>query len=177
MKIFSAQNTDHKEFSLIEFRTELDALPLLNDLPSDVKVVDMFSLLNGHFVVFISCNNLKNVYEKLSSSVQTVGGYFTNDTIIECLKAFYYLNKPSISDSVIVLETDKFYKLFEVMHKSILAGLQVLDIKNQRSFSKNTIYLTGKVDLAEKFSKELSQSKDTKSVFMKSVSETFKNNF
>ncbi|MES2770298.1 MAG: hypothetical protein V4596_14240 [Bdellovibrionota bacterium] len=175
MKIFSAQTNEHKEFSLIEFSSELVALPLINELAREVKLIDMFSLLNGNFVVFISCNNLKKTFERLKSHPSTIGGYFTNDTNMESLQAFYYLNKASISDTVIVLETEKFYKLFEVMDQAIKAGIQVLDLKNQRSFTKNTLYLTGELSKTKNFSAGFAQDKDVKCILIEKLSENLLN--
>lgn len=177
MKILSAQSPEHKEFSLIEFSSELTALPLINGLPKEVKLIDMFSLLNGNFVVFISCNDLKKTFDDLRSHASAVGGYFTNDTNMESLQSFYYLNKASISDTVIVLETEKFYKLFEIMDRSIKAGIQVLDLKNQRSFTKNTLYLTGELAKTKKFAAEFSNDKDVKCILIEKPSENLLNHF
>lgn len=158
--------TEHKEFSIIEFRSELEALPIINDLPNRVKLIDMFSLLNGNFVIFISCNDLKKTFESLKNHPSAFDGYFTNDTSMESLQAFYYLNKASISDSVIVLETGKICKLFQLMEQAIRAGIQILDIKNQRSFMKNTIYLTSDLSKTKSFSEALSKDKDVSLVFI-----------
>lgn len=171
MKIFSAQDSEHKEFSLIEFKSELDALPLINELPKAVKLVDMFSLLNGNFVVFISCNNLKNTFDNLKSHPSALGGYFTNDTSMETLQAFYHLNKVSISDSIVAVETGNFCKFFELMAQAIKTGIQILDTKSQRNFLKNTLYLTGKSENLKNFSSELEKSKELKVVFLENLSE------
>lgn len=177
MKIFSAQSNEHKEFSLIEFKGELEALPLLNDLPKAVKLIDMFSLLNGNFVALISCNDLKKTFDSLRSNPSALDGYFTNDTSMETLQAFYFLNKSSINDSVIVVETEKFCKFFELMDQAIKAGIQVLDTKNQRSFSKNTIYLTGELSKLRKFSDELSKNNEVKLTFLNKLSDNLINRF
>lgn len=143
MKIFSAQDLEYREFSLIEFHSELEALPLINELPKEVKLIDMFSLLNGHFVIFITCHDLKKTFENLRSKPCALDGYFTNDTNVESLQAFYHLNKVNILESIAVIETDKFSKLFELLDLAHKSEIRTLDIKNQRSFNKNTIYLTG----------------------------------
>lgn len=170
MKIFSAQGTGHKEFSLIEFKSELAALPLINDLPDDVKLLDMFSLLNGNFVVFISCNNLKKTFEILRAHPSALDGYFTNDTNMESLHAFYYLNKVSLSDALITIETDKISTLFEVLDLANKSKVGILDIKNQRSHNINTIYLTGSLTNIKSFQKGLSEIKNIRLQLIEKIS-------
>lgn len=177
MKIFSAQDSEHKEFSLIEFSSELSALTLINELPKEVKLIDMFSLMNGNFVVFISCNSLKKIYDSLRAHPTALGGYFTNDTNMESLQAFYYLNQPSISDAVIVVKTNKFYKLFETIDLGLKAQLQVLDIKNQRSFSTNTVYITGSLPKILEFKKQISQDSTLEYQVLEKISDSLREAF
>lgn len=172
MKIFSAQGTGHKEFSLIEFRSELEALPLINGLTKDVKLIDMFSLLNGHFVLLISCNDLKKTFENLRSHPSALGGYFTNDTNMESLHAFYYLNKVNISDALLIAETEKISKLFEILDQAHKGKIGVLDIKNQRSHKTNTIYFTGTLQNISDFQKTLSKVSDVKAQLIDKVSDS-----
>lgn len=159
MKIFSAQDLEHQEFSLIEFRSELEALPLLNTLPNDVKLIDLFSLLNGHFVAFLSCKSLKKTFESLSSNPAVVDGYFTNDTNMESLQAFYYLNKVNLLDTLLVAETDKISKAFELLDLAHRSDVGVLDIKNQRTFKTNTLYFTGTLKNIMSFKEQLQKDK------------------
>jgi hypothetical protein len=174
MKIFSAQSPEHKEFSLIEFSSEMSALPLINTLPKQVKLIDMFSLMNGNFVVLISCNDLKKTYESLRSNPSVLGGYFTNDTNMESLHAFYYLNKPSFSEALMVVETNKLHRVFEVLDKAHGAGVQVLDIKNQRSFATNTVYLTATKEKLLSFKNDISKNLDLELNVIEKVSETLR---
>lgn len=177
MKIFSAQDTGHKEFSLIEFRSELEALPLINDLTKDVKLIDMFSLLNGHFVLLISCNNLKKAFDTLISHPSALDGYFTNDTNMESLHAFYYLNKVNISDALLIAETEKISKLFEILDLAHKEKIGVLDIKNQRSHQTNTVYLTGTLQSISELHKALSQGSDIKMQMIDQISDSLRSAF
>jgi hypothetical protein len=174
MKNFSAEDLEHKEFSLIEFTSELVALPLINELPKQVKLIDMFSLLNGNFVVFISCNDLKKTFENLRSHPSVVGGYFTNDTNMESLHAFYYLNKPSLSESIMIVETDKLYKIFEILDQAHAAKIEVLDIKNQRSFVTNTVYLTAPLQKIFDFKKKMAEHSGVRTLTIEKVSDSLR---
>lgn len=176
MKIFSAQGPGHKEFSLIEFNSELEALPLINELPNNVNIIDMFSLFNGRFVAMISCNDLKKIYDSLRSHPSALDGYFTNDTNMQSLQAFYYLNKPEISDSLMILETEKMTKLFEVLDHANRSEVQILDIKNQRSFKTNTIYLTANFQKLSALKEKLNNS-SLKIQLIENVSDSLKKAF
>src|SRR5690606_14505187 len=133
MKNFSAQSYAHREFSLVEFKSELDALELINKLPSHVKLLDMFTLLNQNIVVFLTCYNRKIVYDLLRAQPSALDGYFTHDTIIEPLKAFYYLDKPLISEALIVLESERLSQIFHMMDAAHQLDLRILDLENQKS--------------------------------------------
>jgi hypothetical protein len=174
MKNFSAEGLEHKEFSLIEFTSELVALPLLNELPKHVKLIDMFSLLNGNFVAFLSCNDLKKTYDTLRSHPSVAGGYFTNDTNMESLHAFYYLNKPSLHESLMVVETDQFPKLFEILDQAHKVQVQILDIKNQRSFKTNTLYLTANIQKITDFKKQIGTDATLKLQVIEKISDSLK---
>ncbi len=157
MKNFSADNLNYREFSLIEFRSEIDALPLLNDLPKEVKLIDTFTLSTGSFVAFLTCNNLKNVFDTLRSHPSAIDGFFTNDTNMESLQAFYHLNKINISEGLIAAEIDSISALFGIMDAALKKNLRVLDLKSQRVFAKNTLYLTGLANDVTAFSDEISK--------------------
>ncbi len=160
MKNFSAESCDHREFSLIEFRSELEALELINSLPSHVKLLDMFSLTNGHFVVFLICQNLKNVYDSLKKHPSALDGYFTNDTIIESLNAFYYLNKTAISDCLLIIESEKLSQIFSIMDLAHRSDLHAFDLKNQKAHKFNTLYLSGKLEHLKKFENNLKSNSE-----------------
>lgn len=160
MKNFSAQDLANQEFSLIEFRSELEALKLINELPNDVKLMDMFSLMNGHFVVLLTCINLKKTFDFLMTSPAAIDGYFTSDTNVESLHAFYYLNKITIGEGLIAVKTNKITAVFKVMNAAHKCHVGVLDHKNQRSFPENTLYLTGSRDNILKLSEDLQKLKN-----------------
>lgn len=174
MKNFSAQSYTHKEFSLVEFRSELDALELINNLPNHVKLLDMFSLLNKNFVVFLTCQNLKKVYESLRAHPCALDGYFTNDTIIETLNAFYYLNKSIISEALIILESERLSQIFSIMDAAHGSDLQILDLKNQKSHATNTLYITGTLEKIQKFETDLKSIENIKFKIFKQLNKPLK---
>lgn len=122
-----------KQVAIFEFKTLHEGLKFANSLTEDQKLMEVIDFAHGGSAVIASSSK---PFKKTSRN------WILKERVIETLKIYYKLTPYKVLDHFLVIENISFQSLFEVLDFCSNNGIEVVDIKNQRVYRKNSLLLS-----------------------------------
>lgn len=122
-----------------EFPSLLEALEITHFIDDHTTLIEIIEFTTGGAaVLFSSSNNCKELKKKLKKNSYA----HIEQPHPDLLKSFYNLKPFKIHEQLILFPKIKFIDLFLVLNEALKKGHDIIKIRSQRTFAKNSLILS-----------------------------------
>jgi hypothetical protein len=142
----------HDNFLAMQCASEQVALSSLDNVLGEAEIIDLVHTIDGGVCVFLGGKNLNLIHKKFRQQQKKnfISSFERKSFPLDVLKVFYSLHKPQNFPCLIFADVNDIPASLELVEECLHVQANILELRSQRSFKKNSLVIGVSEELFDK---------------------------